>query len=631
MCGIVGIVQRPGHPVDPTVLDRMAAAIRHRGPDDEGRLVDGAVGLGHQRLSIIDLVTGHQPMTIDGVSVVYNGEIYNYIELRDELRALGHRFSTTSDTEVLLRAYIEWGTGFVERLNGMFAFVVHDPEAGRILAARDRFGVKPLYVHATAEHVLLASEVKAFLPYPDFRPEPDQDALRDYLTFQFVPGSATLFRGVAKVLPGHAVAIDLASLAVRDSTYWQPDFRVDLDHTERYFVEELRRLVEDSVRLQMRSDVPVGAHLSGGVDSSLVTVLASRLAGGPFKTFTGAFDEGPEFDESAYAREVASACGAACYEVRPTQDQFVEDLPLLAWHMDEPAAGPGLFPQYRVSRLAREEVKVVLGGQGGDEVFGGYARYVVAYLEQALKGAICRTTEEGEHIVSLSSILPNLPFLRAYVPMMREFWSAGAFEPMDRRYFHLIDRSGGSLDLFSGDFRGSFDREGTFARFQAVFNDPDTKSYYNKMTHFDLVASLPALLQVEDRTSMACSLESRVPLLDHRVVDLVTTMPPALKFKGAEMKYALKMALGHVLPPSILARKDKMGFPVPLHLWAKGRARDFFRDVLLSRACRGRGLFDAGAVERLLDGEAAFGRRLWGLLNLELWHRRFIDEGRSGV
>jgi asparagine synthase (glutamine-hydrolysing) len=298
--------------------------------------------------------------------------------------------------------------------------------------------------------------------------------------------------------------------------------------------------------------------------------------------------------------------------------------------MDQPAAGPGLFPQYVVSRLAAGQVKVCLGGQGGDEIFGGYARYVIAYLEQAIKGAMFGTTEEGEHIVSLASILPNLSYLKRYVPMLRRFWHEELFEPMDRRYFRLLDRSEGAMELLSPDFRARYDREAVFARFARVFNHPDTQSYYNKMTHYDMLTGLPALLQVEDRVSMAVSLESRVPLLDRRIAELVASMPPAMKFRGGEMKYILKRAAGPLLPASILERKDKMGFPVPLHLWARGKAGDFFRDVLLSRVCRERGLFDLPAVESLLDQEEPFGRRLWGLLNLELWHRRFID-GTGGA
>ena len=384
-------------------------------------------------------------------------------------------------------------------------------------------------------------------------------------------------------------------------------------------------MIEDAVCIQMRSDVPVGAYLSGGMDSSIVTTLASRLSSTPLKTFTGAFREGPQFDETRFAHDVAAACGAEPRTIYPTEDDFVDLMPKLVYHMDEPAAGPGLFPQFMVSRLAAREVKVCLGGQGGDEIFGGYARYVVAYLEQAIKGAIFETHEEGEHIVSLHTILPNLPYLRAYVPMLARFQAEGVFEPMDRRFFRLIDRSEGTLGVFSTDFRTSCDSEAVFARFQKIFNHPDTLSYYNKMTHYDMVASLPALLHVEDRVSMAASLESRVPLLDRRIADLVAGMPPAMKFKGAEMKFILKKATHGLLPASVAARKDKMGFPVPLHLWARNRARTFFADTLLSSACRQRGLFDPAAVERLMQNEDAFGRRLWGLLNVELWHRQFID------
>jgi asparagine synthase (glutamine-hydrolysing) len=426
-------------------------------------------------------------------------------------------------------------------------------------------------------------------------------------------------------MPGHFMVVDVLTGKTRTVRYWEPNFQVDVYHTEEYFVDELRRLLEDAVRLQMRSDVPVGAYLSGGMDSSIVARLAAGLAPGSLKTFTGAFAEGPQFDESRYAKDVADACAAEAHTVYPTEAEFIDLMPRLVYHMDEPAAGPGLFPQYIVSRLASQNVKVCLGGQGGDEIFGGYARYVIAYLEQAVKGAIYQTNEEGEHIVSLSSILPNLPYLRSYIPMLVRFQESGAYEAMDRRYFRLLDRSEGATEMFTDDFRACYRPEDVFCRFQGVFNHTDTKSYYNKMTRYDMVTGLPALLHVEDRVSMAVSLESRVPLLDHRIADLVASMPPALKFKGAEMKYIFKKVAGDLLPPSVASRKDKMGFPVPLHIWARNHAREFFSDVLLSSASRERGLFDPAAVERMLDQEAAFSRRLWGLLNVELWHRTFID------
>lgn len=623
MCGIVGILNRDGESVDRAVLARMAETIHHRGPDGDGVLLDGPVGLYHKRLAIIDLTTGQQPMTAFGATIVFNGEIYNYLELKDELKARGYAFRTTSDTEVMLALYAEHGPDFVTRLNGMFAFLLYDAARRIVVAARDRFGIKPLYVHTTARHVLWASEIKALLEHPAIRREVDAEAFRDYVTYQFVLGQRTLFAGVHKILPGHYTVVDVPSGNSRVAKYWQLAYAIDGYHTERYFQDELRSLLESAVSLQMRSDVPVGTYLSGGMDSSIVTMLAAQVATTPLRTFTGAFAEGPDFDETPYASAVTSAAGAEGYVVCPTEAEFIDALPRLVRFMDEPAAGPGVFPQYIVSRLARQHVKVVLGGQGGDEVFLGYTRYVVAYLEQALKGAIFETNEEGDHIVSLRSILPNLPFLRGYVPMLRQFWETEAFEPMDRRYFRLVDRSGGALRLLSGDVRAAYDPDAVFSRFQSVFNDPETRSYCNKMANFDLVASLPALLQVEDRVSMAVSLESRVPLLDHRLVELVMRMPPRMKFRGAEMKYILKQAVQGLVPGKILDRKDKMGFPVPLFTWK--RAQDFFRDVLLSRACRERGVFNHTALAAILDGNEPFDRRLWGVVNLELWHQQMID------
>ena len=626
MCGIVGIINKNGRSVELEVLSRMADKLTHRGPDDEGHLIDGTIGVYHKRLSIIDLISGRQPMTDGPVSIVFNGEIYNYIELKDALKKNGHSFQTTSDTEVILHMYLEYGLEFVSHLNGMFAFLLYDREKKQIIAARDHFGIKPLYFYNSNGYLIFASEIKAILEHPDVVAEPDFKSIQDYIIYQYVLNGETFFKGVKKLLPGHFLQIDLKSMNIRKVKYWEPDFTIDTFHTEEYFVFQLRQLLEDTLKIQMRSDVPVGAYLSGGMDSSIVTMLAAREYPGQLKTFTGAFKEGPKFDESCYAREITKICNAEMCEVCPTETEFIDYLPRLIYYMDEPAAGPGLFPQYMVSRIASKQVKVVLGGQGGDEIFGGYTRFVIAYLEQALKGAIFETNEEGEHIVSLNSILPNLPFIKQYTPMLNRFWGAELFEPMDRRYFRLIDRSEGNLSTFSEDFRSNFDFERIFCRFDELFNHPNTLSYYNKMVHFDMAASLPALLHVEDRVSMAVSLESRVPLLDRRIVELITSMPPSMKFKGAEMKYILKKAVKDLLPPNILNRKDKMGFPVPLHLWAMNSTGDFFRDILLSPTCGDRGIFNLGEIEKLIEQENEFGRRLWGLLNIELWFREFIDK-----
>ncbi len=609
----------------------MADRIHHRGPDDEGYLIEGRVGFYHKRLSIIDISGGHQPMSDGPLTIIFNGEIYNYLELRQELVQQGYQFRTHSDTEVILKAYQAYGKDAIARLNGMFAFLLYDRDQQEVIAARDHFGIKPLYFFRDRDKTVFASEIKAILAHPEVAAVPNFSALQQYLTFQFVLAEQTLFDGVEKVLPGHYLVFHLREYSYRTVKYWEPGFKVDRHHTEDFFVYELQRLLEDTVKIQLRSDVPLGAYLSGGMDSSIVTLLAARHGSAALQTFTGAFHEGKAYDETPYARMVAEQAGARMHLIYPTETDFIDLLPKLIYHLDEPVVGPGLFPQYMVSRLASEHVKVVLGGQGGDEIFGGYTRYLVAYLEQALKGEIYEKNDEGDHFVGLQELAPSLPALRQYVPLMRQFWKKEVFAPMDRRYFHLIDRSESALELYTQDFRQAYDREAVFGAFQRIFNHPDTTSYFNKMTHFDMFGSLPGLLQVEDRVSMAVSLESRVPLLDRRIVDLIASMPASMKFRGGEMKYILKKAAKTILPPAILNRTDKMGFPVPLHQWAKQGAGDFIKDILLSTACRQRGIFDHLRIEQLIENERAFGRTLWGALCIELWYQTFIDSQEAAT
>ena len=628
MCGFVGIINLNQKNADTAVLKSMADAIHHRGPDEEGMFTDGPVGFYHKRLSIIDLSTGKQPMTFDGCTIVYNGEIYNYIELKEDLIRKGHKFHTTSDTEVILRLYLELGNDFVNILNGMFAFIIFDRRKHKLLISRDHFGIKPLYWYHDEEKMVFGSEIKALLKHPEIKAEPDMHNLYEYLTFQFIMGEGTMYRNISKVLPGHYMTVDLKSKKTKLVRYWQPNFKLDPYHTEEYFIIELRQILKETIYQQLRSDVPLGTYLSGGLDSSLVTIMASKFLKGRIKSFTGAFHEGKEFNELEYARVAAKAANAELFEVFPSEQEFIDLMPKLIYHLDEPVAGPGLFPQYIVSRLASQHVKVILGGQGGDEIFGGYTRYLIAYLEQALKGAIFESNEEGEHIVSLSSILPNLPFLRQYIPMMKSFWKDGAFEPMDRRYYHLLDRMGDTMAYLHPDFIEARNESDIFNKFAKHFNHSDTLSYFNKMTHFDMAGSLPGLLQVEDRMSMAVSIESRVPLLDRRIVDLISRMPAGMKFKGGSLKYLLKKTVKDIMPQKILNRKDKMGFPVPLHIWSKNHAKSFILDVFLSKNARERNIINTNYVEKLVNEEQPFGRGLWGMLCLELWFREFID-GRT--
>jgi asparagine synthase (glutamine-hydrolysing) len=628
MCGIAGVVAREAAgAADPGVVRRMLASLAHRGPDGDGLHVAGPAVLGHKRLAIIDLETGQQPMSNEDGSlwITFNGEIYNYVELRDEL-ARHHEFRTRSDTEVILHLYEELGERCLDRLNGMFAFAIWDARQQRLFAARDRLGIKPFYWAMTGDALVFASEPKAILEAGLVKPALNTAAFEEYLTFQFCLDEHTLFRDIQKLEPGHYLSFrphrDPAPSIV---PYWSLRFEIDFDHTEDHFRRSLLELMTDAVRLQLRSDVAVGAHCSGGMDSSSVVMLAARQSTNGFHTFTGAFREGARYDESAYALLVAEAAHAKSHVVYPTAAEFAESLPWLIYMMDEPAAGPGLFPQYCVSRLARDHVKVVLGGQGGDELFGGYARYLVAYLEQALRGAIYGAGNDSRYLVTWDSIAPSLPLLRQYQPMLQRFWADGLFGDMDRRYFRLVTRHEPEGGMYSQDVCGPVAMERMFGRFAQIFNEPSAKSYIDRMTNFDVKTLLPALLQVEDRTSMSVSLESRVPLLDHRIAELVMRMPPAMRFRGGDSKRILREAMTDILPERVRQRTDKMGFPVPLAQWLQGPLRDFVHDILLSDRARQRGLYRHQRVEQLLAEDAPFDRELWGVLCLELWHRAFLD------
>lgn len=612
----------------------MMASIRHRGPDGDGIWLDEKrpVGLGHVRLAIIDPEHGKQPMTTeDGrYVVVFNGAIYNYLELRRELTGKGHPIHSYSDTEVLLYAYREWGEQFVDRLIGMFAFAIWDKHEQRLFCARDRIGIKPFYYRFDGQRLLFASEIKAILADPGVEAAANFEGLQDYLTFQFCLDQKTLFKGIDKLEPGHCLSAhyegDVLKVATRQ--YWDLRYEIDEEHDERYFIDTLSGLIDDSIRLHLRSDVPLGAHLSGGLDSSSIVCLASRMLGGEqLKTFTGAFSEGPQFDETAYAKEVSSFAGTAYHEIFiPAGHELPDVLPRLMYYMDEPLAGPGVIPQYYVSRLASEHVKVVMGGQGGDELFIGYARYMAVYLEKCLSGAIYQTANQRRYAVSLESIVPNLPLLATYQPMLQNLWMDGLFNSHDQRYFRLTDRSEGMSQLFNPEALRGAGNYSPFESFQRIFNRDELHSLVNQMTYFDLKGSLPALLHVEDRTSMAASIESRVPLLDHRIVEFMASIPPNIKFAGGRMKHLFKESVRSAVPQTIFERKDKMGFPTPLTQWTKGVAREFVMDTLLSGRARQRGLYNPEAVEKALTDEREFGRIVWGLLCLELWHRIFIDK-----
>jgi asparagine synthase (glutamine-hydrolysing) len=629
MCGIGGAVSLSLSPLPSAsgTVELMNDLLRHRGPDGEATWVHdhGVAAFAHRRLAIIDLDSGDQPMTDGGGNwVTHNGEIYNYIELRGLLGR--DRFHTSSDTEVILRAYRQWGEGCLERLRGMFSFALWDEETQTLFAARDRFGIKPMYYTVVDGVLYFASEPKALLPFlPEV--ETDADGLADYLTFQFPLAGKTLFKGVQELLPGHFLRV--RNGRVETQRYWEIYFEPDFDHTPEYYERRTQELLADSISFHLRADVPIGSYLSGGLDSSIVASLASTTHGPGMMGFTGRFGM-PGFDESRYARSVAEDRGFELHEVEIGPDDFVDRIGDVIYHLDYPVAGPGSFPQFMVSELAARHRKVVLGGQGGDEIFGGYVRYLIAYFEQCIKGAIEGTMHTGNFVVTYESIIPNLQTLREYKPLLREFWRDGLFEDLDARYFRLINRAPDLGDEIDWAQLGDYS---PFETFKEIFHGDNVKkeSYFDSMTHFDFKTLLPALLQVEDRVSMAHGLESRVPLLDHPLVELAATMPADVKFRDGDLKHVLKTSFAPVLSEAVRKRRDKMGFPVPLQEWIgrTGAVRDFVVDTLSSDAARSRGLVDNAKVVATLDQEPRFGRKVWGLLSLELWQQAFHDRAAS--
>ena len=626
MCGIAGILnlRGKGYPALRRHLQIMNNIQAHRGPDGKGIWVHTSanIGFGHRRLSIIDLETGAQPLTDKrGNTICYNGEIYNYIELRRELS--GFEFSTSSDTEVILAAYRRWGIDCVNHLRGMFSFAIWDESKNQLFCARDRFGIKPFYYAVDQDVLYFASEAKALLPFLKGI-ETDLESLKDYLVFQFCLAGKTLFKGIKELQPGHLLRVAKSSIEIK--RYWEVYYNIDFNQTDKDFLEKLRELLKESVRFHLRSDVPVGAYISGGLDSSAIATLATDQVEGNFVGFTGKFaSHGEEFDESRYARALADSCGFVLHEIDITAQDFIRNIQKVIYHLDYPVAGPGSFPQYMVSQIAGRHRKVVLGGQGGDEVFGGYTRYLIAYFEQCIKAAIDGTMHNGSFIVTYESIIPNLTALRNYKPLLKEFWREGLFEEMDRRYFRLINRAPQLRDEINWELLGDYS---PFESFKDIFHGENVKkeSYFDLMTHFDFKTLLPALLQIEDRVSMAHGLESRLPLLDHPLVELAATIPSSIKFQAGNMKYILKEALRPLLLKPILERKDKMGFPTPLTDWIKGEARDFVYDLFSSRAAQSRDLVDNRLVLDSLSEESQFGRKIWGFLNLELWQQTFHDK-----
>ncbi len=625
MCGIAGILDdRCAVERDP--LERMLEAMRHRGPDASGIHIDPErrAGFAHARLSIIDPATGAQPMhTPDGRhTLVFNGEIYNYIELKAELASEGETFRTASDTEVLLRGLVRHGRAFLPRLNGIFSLALYDRLERRLLAARDPFAVKPFYYTESSGRFLFASEIKSILAVTgDARLDPA--ALAEYLTLSYRLHGRTMFEGVRE-LPGGAW-LERDPAGTRFGRHY--DFPEDKtpDPGPRENSGRLRELLSDAVRLQLRSDVPVGCHLSGGLDSSLVACLARRHKTDELHTFSGAFREGGFFDETPFARAVARHIRSEHHEVRPEAGDFIRTLGMLMRHMDEPAAGPGLYPQYFVSLEASKRLKVVLGGQGGDEVFAGYPYCTAAALAAALFTPRLTPSDHPRRPAQLALALLREAGTRGAAAAFR----ARALPPADRFFAALsMWNPRGFRAILHPDLQNRLGGFNARDSFRAAFESAGGATYADRILRYLLRNYLRALLQVEDRVSMAVSLESRVPLLDTRIVDFSLRLPTLARTPGFRSKALLREAARTIVPPEIHGRRDKRGFPTPIHLWlARGPAREGFLALLREPDPFLARILAPGALARLRAGDLFLGPaasfNAWQFLCLELWGRAF--------
>lgn len=631
MCGIAGFVAPEGLQVDERGrLLRMQAALTHRGPDEEGTHIDHWAALGHRRLSIVDLATGQQPLCNEDASIwtVYNGEIYNHGELRVVLEAAGHRYRTKCDTETIVHAYEQWGDDCVNHFRGMFAFAIWDAPRRRLLLARDRLGVKPLYWTRSAGRLFFGSEIKAILASGSVRAQPNEAALPELLGTRYLSGTESMFLGIHRLLPGHTLSFSGGTARTR--RYWdvpaasEPAGRGD-HLTDRQAVDQFRALLEESVRLRLMADVPLGVFLSGGLDSSAIAALMAREIDRPLQTFSVAFAE-QAFNELGFARQVCRAIGAEAHEVVIDAPQFFEALPRLIWHEDEPLAHPSSVPLYFVSELARRHVKVVLTGEGSDELLAGYGKYPRALMNWRAAGLYRLIPSPVRELVA-RRIVPSLP---------------GRLGRLARRSFLSIARTPAAMffdnfaaiglrqqhTLLSPGFAARATTETVYAASRAYFEFPQGGTLLDRLLYADIKTYLVELLMKQDQMSMAASIESRVPFLDHRLVEFVAALPPRFKLRGLTTKWILREAVRDLLPPAIVNRR-KMGFPVPFGRWMQQGWDAIARDVLLDRRSRERGIIAPFAVERLIrdhaNGAIDGGDALWSLLNLELWYRTFVD------
>ena len=618
MCGIAGVFGIQGQPVGFEEVQAMCDVIIHRGPDDEGYFIDDSIGMGMRRLSVIDLETGQQPVSnAEGsVQVVMNGEIYNYKEIRKELQAMGHTFSTSGDTEVIVHLYDEYGADCVHKLRGMFAFSLWDKKRQKLMLVRDRLGKKPLYYGEFQGRLVYASEIKSILQLPYVDRELNWASVGHLFSFLTTPPAESIVEGVRKLEPGHMLTIEAGKAPVIRS-YWDVRFEPDYSRSEKDTVDTLRETLQESVRIRMRSDVPYGAFLSGGIDSSAVVAMMARESSKPVKTFSIGFSE-KAFNEAPYARQVADALGTDHHELILEPD-VLDILDDLIWYLDEPFGDSSAIPTYMVSKMAAEKVTVALSGDGGDEIFGGYDKYLKEQKERQRE---------------------RIPYP---VRRMLGVIGAGMKEGMKgRNFLRHIALNGAERYLDAGKLFGRQEQRGLFqseAAERILATDPlaykreclekESGHWLSSVQYNDIKNYLPLDIMTKvDRMSMAHSLETRSPLLDHKLVEFAATIPPEMKLYNGSTKHILKQSMRGILPDSIIDRR-KQGFAVPLGAWFRGEMSDFVRDLLFSASSRSRNIFNVDYIDRLLSlhqrGREA-DLQLWTLISFELWCRTFLDQ-----
>jgi asparagine synthase (glutamine-hydrolysing) len=635
MCGICGIVQSDrAQRVSRDTLAAMNEQITHRGPDDDGFFVEENVGLAMRRLSIIDIQTGHQPITNEDQTlyIVFNGEIYNHQELREDLESRGHRYRTKSDTETIVHLYEQYGDDCVKHLRGMFAFAIWDRTKRRLYIARDRLGIKPLYYYHDGKTLRFGSEIKAILAHPEVKPEFNRGTLAEYLAFGYIAGAQTMYAGIRKLLPGHILTLDERG-QLETWPYWDLDVKVDDgNRPAEYYVSRYRELLEECVSSHLMSDVPLGVFLRGGLDSSAVAALTTKIRKEPIETFSVGYGE-EAYSELPHARTIAAHLKSKHHEVQLSRDDFFQALPRLIWHEDEPIVWPSSVALYFVARLARDRVTVVLTGEGSDETLGGYTRYPWTLLNSRMDGVYRRLTPS------------------AVRGLLRKVINTGPLSATAKRKLEhtFLVRNGASWPSFYFDnFYSAFSasEQAELLTFEAAQSAGD--AYAGSMTHWDhssgdllhrllytdIKTYLVELLMKQDQMSMAASIESRVPFLDHVLVEFTASIPAKFSTKGMAGKCILKSAVADLLPREIVHRK-KMGFPTPWAYWLDGPQLDNLQHLLLEPRTLERGLFRPEILKRIFAehraGHRDHGNRIWRVLNLELWLRVCVDGESDGA